>query len=175
MRVPPEEAYAVAADLHNLPAWWIEHLSADVETPAARLRDAVYAVRYRLPGGLVIGAVCTVVAARSGRSLTYMWEGGGMRLAVGQSFDAVPDGTRMHLIADLHVGRLLSPVSPLVIRLMRRRLAEEVPRALDTLVELVSARAALGGRRERRSAGRAISATGDLDGDDRGEDDDVEG
>jgi hypothetical protein len=153
--VRPVDLFAVAADLRNLPAWWIEHLSAQVEVPAPRLRDSVYRVRYRLPGGLVISAICTVVAARGGRSLTYVWEGGGMRMAVGQSFVAHGDGVRTRLIADLDTDRRLSPVASIVTRLMGRGLDAELERALATLVELAGARevvrrAPLGGGAERR-------------------------
>lgn len=138
--VTPGDLYAVAADLRNLPAWWIEHLSAEVETSAVRARDAVYRVRYRLPGGLVIGARCTVVAARPGRSLTYVWTGGGMRMAVGQSFTEYRSGCRTSLCADLAVDRVLVPVAPLVLRLMRHTLSGELERALMTLGELAGAR-----------------------------------
>ena len=138
--VTPADLYAVAADLRNLPAWWIEHLSAQVDTPALRARDAVYRVRYRLPGGLVIGARCTMVAARPCRSLTYVWTGGGMRMAVGQSFTEHRSGCRTSLCADLAVDRVLAPVAPLVTRLMRHTLSGELERALDTLGELAGAR-----------------------------------
>jgi hypothetical protein len=146
--VGPEAIYTVAADLRNLPAWWIEHLAAEVLTPAARLRDTVYSVRYRLPWGLVISATCTVVAARANRSLTYAWAGGGMRMAVGQEFEALGQDTRMRLVADLRVGRPLLPLAPMLVRLMRRELRGEIDRALSTLAELAAARAVMrrGGR-----------------------------
>ena len=156
----PEDLYAVAADLRNLPAWWIEHLSAEVETPAARLRDAIYSVRYRLPWGLVIDATCTVVAARPGRSLTYLWDGGGMRLAVGQDFEALEEGgSTMRLVADLAVTRALVPLSPVMLRVMRRRLSGELDRALSTLDELASARTAMG-RGPQRSGARSFGQGG---------------
>lgn len=156
--VRPADLFAVAADLRNLPAWWIEHLSAEIEVPAARLRDSVYRVRYRLPGGLVIRALCTVVAARGGRSLTYVWEGGGIRMAVGQSFAAHGDGARTRLIADLNTDRLLTPVGAVVMRLVARDLESELERALATLADLAAARvvvrrAPLGGGAERRAPG----------------------
>lgn len=152
----PADLFAVAADLRNLPAWWIEHLSAEVEVPAVRLRDSVYRVRYRLPGGLVISALCTVVAARAGRSLTYVWEGGGMRMAVGHSFEPHGDGTRTRLIAELNTDRLLTPVGSVVTRLIGRGLDAELERALATLAELAAARvvvrrAPLQGGPERRA------------------------
>lgn len=158
--VPPADLYALAADLRNLPAWWIEHLHAEVDTPAPRLRDTVYAVRYRLPWGLVISATCTVVASRAGRSLTYVWEGGGMRMAVGQDFEPVGDGsTRTSLCADLRVGRVFTPVAPLVVRLMRRELRGEVERALTTLGELAAARAVVGrSPRARRPSPRLVAS-----------------
>lgn len=149
--VGPDAVYAVAADLRNLPAWWIEHLSAEVMTPAARLRDTVYSVRYRLPWGLVISATCTVVAARVNRSLTYAWVGGGMRMAVGQEFEPLDQGTQMRLVADLRVGRPLAPFAPILLRLMGRELRGEIDRALDTLAELAAARAVM--RRGGRLAG----------------------
>jgi hypothetical protein len=156
--VRPAELFAVAADLRNLPAWWIEHLSAEVEVPAPRLRDSVYRVRYRLPGGLVISALCTVLAARAGRSFTYVWEGGGMRMAVGQSFTAHGDGARTRLIVDLGTDRRLTPVGSVVTRLIGRGLVAELDRALVTLTELATARAVvrrapLGGGTERRTPG----------------------
>jgi hypothetical protein len=156
--VRPGELFAVAADLRNLPAWWIEHLSAQVEVPAARLRDSVYRVRYRLPGGLVISALCTVVAARAARSVTYVWEGGGMRMAVGQSFAAHAGGTRTRLIADLATDRRLTPVGAVCTRLVGRGLEGELERALATLGELVGAgvvvrRTPLQGGTERRPPG----------------------
>jgi hypothetical protein len=156
--VRPADLFAVAADLRNLPAWWIEHLSAEVEVPALRLRDSVYRVRYRLPGGLVISALCTVVAARAGRSLTYVWEGGGMRMAVGQSFTAHGDGARTRLIAELGTDRRLTPAGAVVTRLIGRGLVAELERALVTLTELAAARAVvrrapLGGGAERRAPG----------------------
>ena len=154
--VAPEDLYAVAADLRNLPAWWIEHLSAEVVTPAARLRDIVYSVRYRLVGALGVTATLTVVAARPARSLTYMWEGGGMRLAVGQDFAAYRDGTRTRLVADLAVGPAFLPISPLMVRLMQRRLRDELDRALATLGELAVARTAM-----RRSATRTSKNGGE--------------
>ena len=150
--VTPADLYAVAADLRNLPAWWIEHLSAEVETPAVRARDAVYRVRYRLPGGLVITARCTVVAARPGRSLTYVWTGGGMRLAVGQSFTEYRSGAKTSLTADLAVDRVLAPVAPLVLRLMRHSLSGELERALVTLGELAGARSVVRRGGDRRAA-----------------------
>jgi hypothetical protein len=151
------DLYATAADLRNLPAWWIEHLSAEVVSPAPRLRDAVYAVRYRMWAGYAVSATCRVVAARPARSLTYTWEGAGMRLAVGQEF--VPDGAvgcSTRLIADLHVGRVLTPMSWLVLRLMRRRLAEELERALATLSELAAARSVL----RRSGSARGVARAG---------------
>jgi hypothetical protein len=162
--VRPADLFAVAADLRNLPAWWIEHLSAEVEVPAARLRDSVYRVRYRLPGGLVISALCTVVAARGGRSLTYVWEGGGMRMAVGQSFVARGDGARTRLIADLNTDRWLTPVGSVLTRLIGRGLDAELERALATLAELAAARAVvrrspLGGGAERRVPGSRPAVT----------------
>ncbi|HEY2705256.1 MAG TPA: SRPBCC family protein [Candidatus Dormibacteraeota bacterium] len=165
--VRPADLFGVAADLRNLPAWWIEHLSAEVEVPAPRLRDSVYRVRYRLPGGLVISALCTVVAARAGRSLTYVWEGGGMRMAVGQSFTVHGEGTRTRLIADLATDRLLTPVGSVVTRLIGRGLVAELDRALANLTELAAARAVvrrapLGGGTERRAPGGrpAVSVLG---------------
>ena len=149
--VGPDAVYAVAADLRNLPAWWIEHLNAEVMTPAARLRDTVYSVRYRLPWGLVISATCTVVAARVNRSLTYAWAGGGMRMAVGQEFEPVDQGTQMRLVADLRVGWPLTPFAPILLRLMRRELSGEIDRALTTLADLAAARAVV--RRGGRLAG----------------------
>jgi hypothetical protein len=162
--VRPADLFAVAADLRNLPAWWIEHLSAEVEVPAARLRDSVYRVRYRLPGGLVISALCTVVAARGGRSLTYVWEGGGMRMAVGQSFVARGEGARTRLIADLNTDRWLTPVGSVLTRLIGRGLDAELERALATLAELAAARAVvrrspLGGGAERRAPGSRPAVT----------------
>ena len=150
--VAPPDLYAVAADLRNLPAWWIEHLSAEVETPAARARDSVYRVRYRLPGGLVIGAMCTVVAARPCRSLTYVWTGGGMRMAVGQSFAEHRSGCRTTLCADIAVDRILTPVAPLLTRLMGHSLSGEIERALETLGELAGARSVVRRASERRPA-----------------------
>lgn len=147
--VDPADLYALVADLRNLPAWWIEHLSAEVAVPARRDRDAVYRVRYRLPGGMVIAAWCTVVAARPHRSLTYVWEGGGMRTAVGHTFTRVGDVCRTHLVADLWVGPWLRPVRPLVTRVMARTLEEQLQRALVTLGELAEAKTVL-----RRSPGR---------------------
>ncbi|HEY6379934.1 MAG TPA: SRPBCC family protein [Candidatus Dormibacteraeota bacterium] len=146
--VAPGAVFAVAADLRNLPAWWIEHLHAEVVTPAARLRDTVYRVRYRLPWGQVISATCTVMAARGHHSLTYVWVGGGMRMAVGQGFIPAGEGTEMRLVADLRVGWPLAPLAPVLVRLMRRELRGEIDRALATLAELAAARAVMrrGGR-----------------------------
>jgi uncharacterized protein YndB with AHSA1/START domain len=160
--VRPADLFALAADLRNLPAWWIEHLSAEVEVPGRRLRDSVYRVRYRLPGGLVISAQCTMVAARAGRSLTYVWEGGGMRMAVGQSFAIQGEGTRTRVIADLAAERRLAPVATLVARLMGRGLDAELERALATLGELAAARAVVrrspqGGERRSPGATPAVS------------------
>jgi hypothetical protein len=153
--VPPGDVFAVAADLRNLPAWWIEHLHAEVVVPATRLRDTVYAVRYRMPWGFVISATCTVVAARGNRSLTYVWVGGGMRLAVGQQFEATPTGTAMRMAVDFHVGRVLSPMAPVIVRLMRRELRGEMDRALETLGELAAARSVM------RRSGRQTGGGGD--------------
>ena len=153
--VSPADLYGVAADLRNLPAWWIEHLDAQVEVPATRSRDAVYTVRYRLPFGWVITALCTVVAARTGRSVTYLWEGGGMRLAVGQSFERRGEGCRTRLMADLAVNRRLGLLGPVVQRLMRRSLSGELDRALTTLGELAVARTVV-----RRGRPAAAAATG---------------
>jgi Polyketide cyclase / dehydrase and lipid transport len=165
--VRPADLFAVAADLRNLPAWWIEHLSAEVEVPAVRLRDSVYRVRYRLPGGFVISALCTVVAARGGRSLTYVWEGGGMRMAVGQSFLAHGEGARTRLIVDLNTDRRVNPVGSVVVRLMGRGLDSELERALVMLAELAAARAVVrraplqGGAERRAPGGRpAVSVLG---------------
>jgi uncharacterized protein YndB with AHSA1/START domain len=160
--VRPVELFALAADLRNLPAWWIEHLSAEVEVPGRRLRDSVYRVRYRLPGGLVISAQCTMVAARAGRSLTYVWEGGGMRMAVGQSFAPQGEGTRTRIIADLLSEHRLAPVGTLVTRLVGRGLQAELERALVTLGELAAARAVVrrtpqGGERRSPDATPAVS------------------
>jgi carbon monoxide dehydrogenase subunit G len=149
--VRPEAVYAVAADLRNLPAWWIEHLAAEVLTPAARLRDTVYSVRYRLPWGLVISATCTVVAAHANRSLTYAWAGGGMRMAVGQQFEPLDDGTRLRLVADLRAGRPLAPFGPLLVRLMGREMDGQIDSAVGNLAELAAARAVM--RRGGRLAG----------------------
>ena len=165
--VRPADLFAVAADLRNLPAWWIEHLSAEVEVPAVRLRDSVYRVRYRLPGGFVISAHCTVVAARAGRSLTYVWEGGGMRMAIGQSFVAHGEGARTRLIVDLNTDRRVNPVGSVVVRLMGRGLDSELERALVMLAELAAARAVVrraplpGGPERRAPGGRpAMSVLG---------------
>jgi uncharacterized protein YndB with AHSA1/START domain len=138
--VSPADLYAVAADLRNLPAWWIEHLNAEVEVPAIRARDAVYRLRYRLPGGLVITATGTVVAARPGRSLTYIWQGGGLRTAVGHTFLAEGNGCRTQLIADVSIDRWLFAVSPLVTAVIHQSLGPQLERALSTLGELVTAR-----------------------------------
>ena len=165
--VRPADLFAVAADLRNLPAWWIEHLSAEVEVPAVRLRDSVHRVRYRLPGGFVVSALCTVVAARGGRSLTYVWEGGGIRMAVGQSFVAHGEGARTRLIVDLNTDGRVNPVGSVVVRLMGRGLDSELERALATLAELAAARAVvrrapLQGGAERRAPGSrpAVSVLG---------------
>lgn len=153
--VPPADVYAVAADLRNLPAWWIEHLSADICTPAARLRDTVYEVRYRMWSGYTITATCTVVAARPARSLTYTWQGSGFRLAVGQSFAPAGDGCAVTLEADLDVSRVLVPLRWAIQRLMRHRLRGELERALVTLGELAAARSVM-----RRAAPRRPAAPG---------------
>lgn len=155
--VAPADVYAVAADLRNLPAWWIEHLSADISSPAPRLRDTVYEVRYRLWSGYTIRATCTVVAARPARSLTYTWEGGGFRLAVGQSFAPSGAGCAVTLEADLDVSRALMPMRWAVQQLMRRRLSGELERSLVTLGELAAARSVMRRAAPRRPGGPALS------------------
>lgn len=147
--VAPADLYAISADLRNLPAWWIEHLSAEVEAPAVRLRDAVYRVRYRLRGGLVITGTCTVVAARSQRTLTYVWQGAGVRMAIGQTFLPAEGGCRAVLCAEMIVGMRIAPLGLVVSRLLRSTLTDEMERALETLGELAAARSVL-----RRSADR---------------------
>jgi uncharacterized protein YndB with AHSA1/START domain len=139
--VSPAELFTIASDLRNLPAWWIEHLSATVTTPAHRARDAVYEVRYRLPVGLVVSATCTVVAVRAPRSITYIWDGWGIRMAVGQSFAPSRSGCRTTLETDLAVSSRLRPLSGLLARVMGATLGEEMQRALATLGEIASARA----------------------------------
>jgi uncharacterized protein YndB with AHSA1/START domain len=138
--VSPAELFTIASDLRNLPAWWIEHLSAEVRTPANRARDAVYEVRYRLPIGLVVSATCTVVAVRAPRSITYIWEGWGIRMAVGQSFAASRGGCRTTLVTDLAVNSRFRPLSGLLARVMSATMGEEMQRALATLAEIASAR-----------------------------------
>jgi len=142
--VSPEELFTIAADLRNLPVWWIEHLSATVTTPAHRARDAAYEVRYRLPIGLVVSATCTVVAVRAPRSITYIWDGRGIRMAVGQSFLPARNGCRTTLVADLAVSSWLRPLSGVIARVMGATLGEEMQRALATLAEVAAARAIVG-------------------------------
>lgn len=142
--VSPAELFAIVADLRNLPAWWIEHLSATVVTPSHRARDAVYEVRYRLPIGLVVSATCTVVAVRAPRSITYIWEGRGMRMAVGQSFVPSRSGCRTTLVADVAVNSRFRPISGMLARIMAATLGEEMQRALATLAEIASARTIVG-------------------------------
>jgi uncharacterized protein YndB with AHSA1/START domain len=177
--VSPAELFTIASDLRNLPSWWIEHLSATVTTPAHRARDAVYEVRYRLPIGLVVSATCTVVAVRAPRSLTYIWDGWGIRMAVGQSFVPARSGCRTTLVTDIAVTSRLRPLGGLVARVMAATLGEEMQRALATLAEIASARAIVartparsataaeraerGERRTRRGPG-AASAAGELGG-----------
>jgi uncharacterized protein YndB with AHSA1/START domain len=152
--VSPVELFTIASDLRNLPTWWIEHLSATVTTPSVRARDAVYEVRYRLPIGLVVSATCTVVALRAPRSITYLWEGWGIRMAVGQSFASARAGCKTTLVADLAVTSRLRPLSGLLARVMGATLGEELQRALATLAEIASARAIVGRPgAERRAAG----------------------
>ncbi len=170
--VSPAELFTIASDLRNLPAWWIEHLSATVTTPAHRARDAVYEVRYRLPVGLVVSATCTVVAVRAPRSITYIWDGWGIRMAVGQSFVPARSGCRTTLVADLAVSSRLRPVSGLLARVMGATLGEEMQRALATLAEIASARAIVGRtpagerteRGERRRGRAALAAEGEAGG-----------
>jgi uncharacterized protein YndB with AHSA1/START domain len=160
----PTELFAIASDLRNLPAWWIEHLSATVTTPSHRARDAVYEVRDRLPVGLVVSATCTVVAVRAPRSLTYIWDGWGIRMAVGQQFVPSRGGCRTTLVVDLAVNSRLRPVSSLLARVMGATLGEEMQRALATLAEIASARAIVGRdpavRSESRRSRSARAATG---------------
>lgn len=167
--VSSADLFAVVADLRNLPVWWIEHLSATVRTPSHRARDAVYEVRYRLPVGLVVSATCTVVAVRAPRSITYIWEGWGIRMAVGQSFLPTRTGCRTTLVADVAASRGWWPMSRMLARVMGASLGEEMQRALATLAEIASARTiverASGGekaeRPERRAArGRAAGTAG---------------
>jgi uncharacterized protein YndB with AHSA1/START domain len=163
--VLPAELFAIASDLRNLPSWWIEHLSATVTSPAHRARDAVYEVRYRLPIGLVVSATCTVVAVRAPRSITYIWDGWGIRMAVGQSFVPARHGCRTTLVADVAVTSGLRPLSGLLARVMGATLGEEMQRALATLAEIAAARtivnraqprvASAGGERDRRRRGSA--------------------
>jgi len=167
--VSPADLFAIVADLRNLPAWWIEHLSATVTTPAHRARDAVYEVRYRLPIGLVVSATCTVVAVRAPRSITYIWEGWGIRMAVGQSFVASRNGCRTTLVADVAVNRRWRPISGALARIMSATLGEEMQKALATLAEIASARTIVtrsgsvergerAERGERRGGGRMRAA-----------------
>jgi uncharacterized protein YndB with AHSA1/START domain len=142
--VSASDLYSIVADLRNLPTWWIEHLSATVRTPSHRARDAVYEVRYRMPVGLVVSATCTVVAVRAPRSITYIWEGWGMRMAVGQSFVPSRAGCRTTLVADLAVNHRFRPVSGMLARVMGASLGEEMQRALATLAEIASARTIVG-------------------------------
>jgi uncharacterized protein YndB with AHSA1/START domain len=169
--VSPADLFAIVADLRNLPAWWIEHLSATVTTPSHRARDAVYEVRYRLPIGLVVSATCTVVAVRAPRSITYIWEGWGIRMAVGQSFVPSRAGCRTTLVADVAVNHRFRPVTGMLARIMGATLGEEMQRALATLAEIAAARtivsrqsaergAERGGERRRRM--RPAEATGEL-------------
>jgi uncharacterized protein YndB with AHSA1/START domain len=169
--VSPAELFAIVGDLRNLPSWWIEHLSATITTPSHRARDAVYEVRYRLPIGLVVSATCTVVAVRAPRSITYIWEGWGMRMAVGQSFAASRGGCRTTLVADLAVNSRWRPVSGLLARIMGATLGEEMQRALATLAEIAAARTIVSrqtttergaDRAERRGRMRSTEAQGEL-------------
>ena len=152
--VSPADLFAIVADLRNLPSWWIEHLSATITTPSHRARDAVYEVRYRLPIGLVVSATCTVVAVRAPRSITYIWDGWGIRMAVGQQFVPARSGCRTTLVADIAASSRLRPLSGLLVRVMGATLGEELQRALATLAEVASARAIVGRPgAERRAAG----------------------
>ena len=163
--VSAPDLYSIVADLRNLPTWWIEHLSASVRTPSHRARDAVYEVRYRMPIGLVVSATCTVVAVRAPRSITYIWEGWGMRMAVGQSFVPSRAGCRTTLVADLAVNHRFRPVSGLLARVMGASLGEEMQRALATLAEIASARTIVGreGATERpERPERRVRARGEL-------------
>jgi uncharacterized protein YndB with AHSA1/START domain len=169
--VSPAELFAIVADLRNLPTWWIEHLSATVTTPSHRQRDAVYEVRYRLPIGLVVSATCTVVAVRAPRSITYIWEGWGMRMAIGQGFVPSRNGCRTTLVADLAVNSRFRPVSGLLARIMAATLGEEMQRALATLAEIASARTIVARetagavreeKPERRSRVRETGPAGEL-------------
>jgi uncharacterized protein YndB with AHSA1/START domain len=168
--VSPADLFAIVADLRNLPAWWIEHLSATITSPAHRARDAVYEVRYRVPIGLVVSATCTVVAVRAPRSITYVWEGWGVRMAIGQSFVPARAGCRTTLVADVAVNSRWRPVSGVLARVMGATLGEEMQRALATLAEIASARtivgreavAERGERAERRPRVRETGATAEL-------------
>jgi uncharacterized protein YndB with AHSA1/START domain len=162
--VSPAELFTIASDLRNLPVWWIEHLSATVSTPAHRARDAVYEVRYRLPIGLVVPATCTVVAVRAPRSITYLWDGWGIRMAVGQQFVASRSGCRTTLVADLASTSRLRPDSLLLVRVMGATLGEEMQRALATLAEIAGARAIVGRApaEPRRGRGRGRAAAAEL-------------
>jgi uncharacterized protein YndB with AHSA1/START domain len=161
--VSPAELFTIASDLRNLPVWWIEHLSATVTSPAQRARDAVYEVRYRLPIGLVVSATCTVVAVRAPRSITYIWDGWGIRMAVGQQFVPARSGCRTTLVADIAASSRLRPLSGLLVRVMGATLGEELQRALATLAEIASAGAIVGRApaergESRRGRGRQAAA-----------------
>lgn len=151
--VAPAELYAIAADLRNLPSWWIEHLSVEIAEPATRARDALYRVRYRLPGGVVISATCTVIATRAATSLTYAWVGGGLHVAVGQTFTTTPKGCRTMLIADVRVSRRLQLLGPGFVWYLRRSLEDELRRAVATLADSASARTIM-----RRGTGARAAA-----------------
>lgn len=154
------DLFAIVADLRNLPAWWIEYLSAEITAPSHRARDSVYEVRYRLPIGLVVSATCTVVAVRAPRSITYIWEGWGMRMAVGQSFVPSRGGCRTTLVADVAVNSRWRPVSGMLARIMAATLGEEMQKALATLAEIAAARTIVSREEvpERRRGGRARQA-----------------
>jgi len=159
--VSATELFTIASDLRNLPVWWIEHLSATVTSPAHRARDAVYEVRYRLPIGLVVTATCTVVAVRAPRSVTYIWDAWGMRMAVGQQFVPARSGCRTTLVADLAATSRLRPISVLLVRIMGATLGEEMQRALATLAEVAAARAIVGrAPTARRAAAAAVEDLG---------------
>jgi uncharacterized membrane protein len=129
---PVDVVFAYVTDVRNLPEWqesaveaaWIE---GDSPRQGARLRE-----RRNLLGRSIESEV-EVTAYELGRRFDLTGLSGPIRFEVRHSFEAVADGTRVHLGAEGEAGGLLRFAGPMVARQAEQQFRGDLQRLKQVL------------------------------------------
>jgi hypothetical protein len=122
---PVEQVFAYLSDLCIMTDWAQGVVEAERITPEAVGPGTVYRVVALVAGRRVTSPI-TITQYKPGRMYASVTTLGPLVFADRWEFTSEGEGTRVHQITDIHAAGLLAPLGMLAVRLLGKRLADDL-------------------------------------------------